>query len=258
VARKRRTFPARSLAAFCRRYLAWYANVNYDLQTNGETFVLDRLAHFDPTVLFDVGANLGDWTAAARTLCPGAAVHAFEISPPTFTRLAARFSSDPLVHLNPAGLSDSEGTIEIRHYEGLEALTTAVDYPHPFPFQTLRARVTTGAAYAASCGVQHIDLLKIDVEGMEEQVLAGFDPLFQRQAIDLVQFEYGRVSILTGFLLRHFYCFFEQRGFLVGKIYPEYVDFRAYSMEDEDFLGPNYLACRRDKPEYLQALRGRL
>jgi hypothetical protein len=30
----------------------------------------------------------------------------------------------------------------------------------------------------------------------------------------------------------------------VGKIYPDYVDFRDYDLSDEDFLGPNYLACR--------------
>ena len=43
---------------------------------------------------------------------------------------------------------------------------------------------------------------------------------------------------MTHFLLYDFYEFFETRGYVVGKIYPNYVDFRAYDLNDEDFLGP--------------------
>ena len=76
------------------------------------------------------------------------------------------------------------------------------------------------------------------------------------EPFDLVQFEYGRVNVVNRFFLRDFYDFFEARGYAVGKIFPTSVDFRDYELSDEDFMGPNYLACRRDKPEYLRALAG--
>jgi len=64
----------------------------------------------------------------------------------------------------------------------------------------------------------------------------------------LVQFEYGRVNILTHFLLRDFYELFARFGYVVGKIYPDHVDFRSYDLGDEDFLGPNYFACSAGDP----------
>lgn len=36
--------------------------------------------------------------------------------------------------------------------------------------------------------------------------------------------------------------------YAVGKIYPDYVDFRDYDLGDEDFLGPNYLASQVGDP----------
>ena len=55
-------------------------------------------------------------------------------------------------------------------------------------------------------------------------------------------------SILTRFLLKDFHELFAEHGYVVGKIYPDHVDIRDYDLGDEDFLGPNYLACRAEEP----------
>ena len=81
-------------------------------------------------------------------------------------------------------------------------------------------------------------------------------PLFDEGAIDLVQFEYGQVSILNRFLLADFYKFFRERYFVVGKIFSNHVDFHDHDLSDENFVGPNYLACRRSSPDLVQALSG--
>jgi hypothetical protein len=47
-----------------------------------------------------------------------------------------------------------------------------------------------------------IDLLKPDSEGAEHLVLRGFDGALARGRTADVQFEYGRVNAVTGFLLR--------------------------------------------------------
>jgi hypothetical protein len=93
-------------------------------------------------------------------------------------------------------------------------------------------------------GVGEVDFLKLDVEGAEHLVLKGLADHLRQRSIRLIQFEYGRVNILTHFLLRDFYQLLAGYGYVTGKIYPNYVDFREYSLSDEDFMGPNYLACR--------------
>ena len=256
VGRHRQHIVARAIAGVCRRYQSWYGNVNYDLETNGEGRVLEILARFSPRVIFDVGANVGDWSQAAALRCPSAAIHAFEVAPPTFEILRQRTRHVPAIRCRPFGLSDGDETVSLRHFENAPALTTATEYPHPLPSVAIDGRTRRGDDYVTESGVERIDLLKIDVEGMEERVLRGFSGMFARGAIDVVQFEYGRVSILNHFLLRDAYDFFRSRGFAVGKIYPGYVDFREYALSDEDFLGPNFLACRVARADYLHALGG--
>jgi hypothetical protein len=81
------------------------------------------------------------------------------------------------------------------------------------------------------------------VEGAEHLVLRGFDDLLTADNIPVVQFEYGIVNILTKFLLRDFYYYFESRGYRIGKLFPASVRFREYRFQDEDFFGPNYVAA---------------
>ena len=254
VARRRRNLAVRKFAGLCRRYLSWFGNLSYDVQTNGEGFVLQRVAEFRPNILFDVGANVGEWSIAAKSYCPKAEIHAFEVSPPTFDTLSQNLKQLDGVHCVRLGLSDAPGPVNIHHYDAVPSLSTCMVYPHPFASTEIVGELTTGDAYTAARGITHIDFLKIDVEGMEDRVLRGFGALFQRRAIQLVQFEYGRVNILSRFLLRDFYEFFRQYGYVVGKIYPDYVDFREYDLSDEDFMGPNYLACREEDSQYLRAL----
>lgn len=254
VARHRRSWLVRRVAGLSRHVLDWQANLDYELHSNGEALVLQRLAQFAPRLIVDGGANVGDWSLAAHTHCTHAQVHAFEIARPTFETLRARVAPHPRIQAHNVGLSDAAGSLTLRHYVQAPALTTATAYPHPFESQALQAEVVRGDDFMTALGVNHIDLLKIDVEGMEDQVLRGFDRLLQARAVDLVQFEYGRANILSRFLLTDFHTFFGQRGYRVGKLYPDGVEWRAYDLADEDFRGPNFLACREDRPDLLQAL----
>lgn len=256
IARSRRAWPVRRLAGFCRWYLAWHGNANYDFESNGEARVLDALSPFPLRTIFDVGANVGDWSLGAHARFPQATIHAFEISEPTCATLLARTASAGTIRCRNVGLADREETVTIRHFEGAPALTTATDYPHELPSVERRAQVIPGDRYVREEGIETIDFLKIDVEGMEERVLRGFEETFRRGAVEAVQFEYGRVNILSRFLLRDFDLFFRERGYALGKIYPDHVDFRAYRLDDEDFLGPNYLAVREERSDWIDALAG--
>lgn len=74
-------------------------------------------------------------------------------------------------------------------------------------------------------GIQDVDFLKLDLEGAEHLVLQGLESSLRRQRVRFLQFEYGRVNILTHFLLRDFPQLLTSYGYVVGKIYPDYVDF---------------------------------
>jgi hypothetical protein len=86
-------------------------------------------------------------------------------------------------------------------------------------------------------------------------VLQGFAESFARGAIDMVQFEYGPLNLTTRKLLADFDAFFTEKGFVVGKIYPEGVAFTSYEPADEDFVGPNYLACHEWRADMIASLK---
>ena len=254
VRRNRRNGLVRTMAGMCNRYLSWYDNANYDQRTNGECFVLDRLSRFPIKVVFDVGANVGEWTRAARTAFPEASIYSFEICEKIYQTLCRNTQAMRAVHPVNLGLGESERAVTIHYYEECPALTTTLTFPHTLPSEDLPAAITTGDRFCARSGIEKIDYLKIDAEGMDHLVLAGFEGLLSQGAIDVIQFEYGQGNIVSKFLLNDFYSTLKKHGYSVGKIYCNFVDFRDYVMTDEDFLGPNYLACRAGKRDYMEAL----
>ncbi|MEY2398028.1 MAG: hypothetical protein QOJ00_1202 [Actinomycetota bacterium] len=218
-----------------------------NIDTNGEARVLHKLGA-TLGVVFDVGANVGHWTQTA--LDAGAkAVHAFEISPATSEGLTKRFAHDGRVTVNPFGLSDAAGSVTIHHYPDHPALTTMTEYPHDAQSVAVEVPVRTGDSYLADNGIDHVDLLKMDVEGAEGLVIEGFSETFARHAVSAVQFEYGRVSILTKYLLRDFYADLTKHGFDVGRITADGVEFMPYDMSMERFDDSNWLAVHESHAE---------
>lgn len=236
-----------------------YENLNYDILTNGERWVLHQLeASKQMSVVFDVGAHVGGWGRVARARLPQAEIHCFELVPATKERLAANLSGYRNVHVHDVGLSDHGGSTVVNCATGYTDLSTLVDGAIESFFgietQQLTARVTTGDRFCAEHDIKQIDFLKIDVEGAEYDVLTGFHQMLSSGAIKVVQFEYGYVNILTKRLLRDFHQLLEGAGMTVGKIYPNHVEFRPYRVQHEDFLGPNFLAVRRSEEQLIAAL----
>jgi FkbM family methyltransferase len=249
-------------------YLVWRAseNRNFDISTNGEEWLLRKISSLkNAQCIFDVGTNVGEWLLTANKYFPEISIHAFEISPAVFPKLQKNVAhlSNPV--LNGIGLSDESDEITIYYQEDLNYLTTT--YPEhlgdafrlpgskpPASTKSLRVPVMRGDNYAEKNGITLIDILKIDVEGMEERVLRGFQPMFAKHRIRLVQFEYNTTNIVSKFLLRDAYNFFGKLDYRVGKLYPNYVEFRDYHYRHEDFCGPNMVAVHKDDAELLELL----
>jgi FkbM family methyltransferase len=250
LATHRRSSIATAGARAARLYLEMYENHNYEYDSNGESWLLRRIATIKPTCIFDVGANVGDWTADARAAAPKASVHSFELVPETAAKLEARFAGDVQVTANALGLLDEPGTVRVKHYPAFPAVSSISDFPHPLRHEWIEALTTTGDEYCREHGITHVDLLKVDAEGSDHQVIRGFTSMLEQGAVDIVQFEYGRAAIRNHFLLADFYEFFNGVDMQIGKLYPTWVDFRAYDIHrHEDFLGPNFVAVKNSRDD---------
>ena len=241
--KNRRNPIARAVARRAEKISLAYKNFNYDFKTNGEEYFLRHvIAPRKPQVMFDVGANDGDWALLAAKFCPAAVIHAFEIVPATADICVQNIAAQPRIILNRAGLSDAPGTIPVRTYRGLSTHASILNFPHDAESDVIDCPVIAGDDYVAAHKIAKIDLLKIDVEGAENRVIAGFTECLRAGKIAAIQFEYGRANILSKFLLRDWYELLLPLGFRIGKLYPDYVDFKDYDLTDEDFIGPNFVA----------------
>lgn len=255
LGRRRDNRAVRALVRLSRSLVRGYDGdaASYDMDVNGEQWLLSRLAPVCSTV-FDVGANVGEWTE--RALHHGAdEVHAFEIMPPTAEAFDRRHGGDGRVHLNRVGLGATPTRLTVHYYPDNPALTTtATTYPHDLPHEEVAVEVTTGDRYMSDAGIDRIDLLKIDVEGEEPNVLRGFSEALSRGAIGAIQFEYGVVAALERFLIIDFYEMLGSHGFDIGPLLPDSVGFRDYNLNLERFDFVNWVAVHRDRPDLRRRL----
>ena len=253
----RKAFLPSAVARVCQMYLTSYNNIDFNFDRNGEKLILERLAKFSPKSVFDVGANVGDWSVMASTVMPSATIHGFEIAPPTYEAFAQVVANNPRIEPHDFGLSSEDGEVEVAFFPDANTVTTTILENEVFSDgkELIQAPVRTGDGFCREAGIDHIDLLKIDVEGAEHFVLDGFKEMLSQGKVDVIQFEYGMVSLYSGFFLKDMYALLEPYGFAIGKLYRNGVAFKDYvAIEDEDLKGPNYIACRKDKATLLTAL----
>ena len=223
---------------------------SYDMAKNGEFQLLKVFAKTRPSCLFDVGANVGEWTRYAHSACASAKIHCFEISAENF-RLLSRYEDNSNIFVHHTGLSDFSGEIEYKDYgRGSGKNTILKDlsfHDSAQEFAILTANVAKGDDFCASNDIDFIDFLKIDVEGAEALVVRGFADMLQRKAVRLVQFEYGYANGDAKFLMKDFFEYFGTFGYKVGRLGSSGVDFCEWSYALNDFdSGPNYVAVRSD------------
>lgn len=123
----------------------------------------------------DVGVNVGAVTLLmARLVGSGGRVLAVEPGPPLVERLRANLALNPAVAdrvtIHQVGLSDAPGTLIWQPNQS--DIGNASLHPDSGP-GGITVPVTTLDALAASWALDRLDFIKIDVEGMELEVLRG-------------------------------------------------------------------------------------
>jgi FkbM family methyltransferase len=142
------------------------------------------------SVVLDVGANVGFWTIPlARALTSGGCLHAFEPVPANLMRLGEnvrRNRLDTTVQLHGIGLSDRKTTLQVSLREdfqnGAETGNSAIvigSEDNKFKWAAIEVAPLDGET-CASLGIDHVDFIKLDIEGHEDKFLAGATTVFRR------------------------------------------------------------------------------
>jgi len=184
-----------------------------DFAINGERRFLQEMLR-EARVAFDVGANIGDWTALALQLNPTVQIHCFEPSPTTFRLLQSR-QLPSRVLLNNFGLGDVAGEAILHiigegHESGCNSLYVRTSLPQYREMKAVAIEIDTFDRYCQRAGLTQVDLVKIDTEGHELSVLKGMRESLRQGQVRAIQFEYGGTYIDACILLRNVWDFVKE------------------------------------------------
>ncbi len=217
--------------------------------TKAEVARAAKLLGRRPNLAIDIGGNKGDYTSSLLFEHAQIEVHVFEPSTTNITHLKERFSGNQNVVINGYGLGSTDRSSVLysdKAGSGLASLTKrnlehfGIEFEHTESIEVRRF----DSYWQGTLNCQHIDIVKIDVEGHELEVLSGFGNAIDH--IDILQFEFGGCNIDTRSYFRDFWHFFSTHHFDLFRITPLGLSaVRHYSEKDECFVTTNYLARRR-------------
>jgi FkbM family methyltransferase len=215
---------------------------------SGEMGALDLVPNARGAVVFDVGANVGDFCRAVLERKPLAAVHCFEPSLATFATLKDLLDGECRVVLNQIALGSSVGRQILYADERRSGMASLhrrrLDhFGIEFKIEE-QVAIDTIDNYCAQKCISSIDLLKIDVEGHELSVLRGGELLFGRRGVKAALFEFGGTQIDSRTFVQDFYYFFKFHGMRLNRVTPTgYLHpIQSYRELYEQFAYTNFVA----------------
>lgn len=223
------------------------------MTTNGEAYVQSRflaaIGNGQPANVFDVGANVGDWTGMlldkrAAYDMSNIRVFCFEPTAETHARLTERFRSLEEVHIVKLAMSDRSGPDRMAVTSETGGTNTLV-FDNALASQALRiAEIdkSTIADFCSSQEIENVHLVKSDTEGHDLAVIRGACRLFEREAINLFQFEYNHRWVYARSFIKDVFDLFAGTPYQLARICPNCIEILpAWHPELERFFEGNYL-----------------
>jgi FkbM family methyltransferase len=228
--------------------------VTVDPSENGENIFAGKIisACKGKPVIFDVGANRGEYAAmiAGQMNANGIEdfeIHLFEPQPACIEELRTRFAGDERFIINPFGLSEHEGMAEI-HFDFSGSSSASLFERKEIQLdQKCMISLKPLQQYVSEKGINMVHLLKIDTEGNEKLVLLGAGDKLLPSIIRSVQFEYGGTYLDAKVTLAEVVQLLMNRGFKVGKLKPDSIEFKDHLGDfTEDYTYANYVAVDKN------------
>ena len=224
-----------------------------DYQDSGETTVMhflqrSRSSDYDWT-LFDVGAHKGDYAEWLRVIFgENARIFCFEPSRHLFDRLSAR--NGEKLHCEIFELALGERTEEVTLFSAENDIPSILPNAFEITGQEITARELVKTIrfdeFCLANNIEHVDFLKVDVEGFEMNVLKGAGEWIDGLRIDFIQFEFGPHAVASRTYFRDFYSLLNPRYRIFRVLRRGLHELRGYHVRHERFSSAtNYLAVSK-------------
>mgnify|MGYP001795887383 CR=1 FL=1 len=186
--------------------------------------VHDLIPNWEPQVIFDIGANVGQTAVAFTQFFPKAFIYSFEPVPKSFQKLNAVASQHTNVRAFQIAFGDYSGTANMT-VNGTST-RNCITLDREVAANTAEVSITTGVEFMEEHQLEKISFLKVDAEGFDLRVLKGFSS--KLADIDFVQVEAGMNSYnQTHVALSAFSDYLSLHNFYLFKIYNQVFEFSS-------------------------------
>jgi len=225
---------------------------NCDSHTNGEFALLPHLIK-SSDVVFDIGANRGQWSRQALSVNKSIRLHSFEPSVNVFVGLKNNLAGTN-TSLHNIAISDGNGQETFYQYNSCPTLSSlyrrssVIEKRLHLSFVSTLVQTCTLDSFCENHSISHVDFVKIDTEGSELDVLRGAINLLREHKIKIVQFEYGGTYPDAGITLREVCELLSLHKYVIFRILSDGIVHIAQwhnSLENSKYS--NYLAVSSEK-----------
>lgn len=223
--------------------------------TSGERFAMEYIHHKlsknDDLTIFDVGANVGDYSILLKEVFKEKAhIFSFEPSKKTYNKFLIK--TKDVKHLNSYNFGFGDENTRITLFSdadesGLASLyQRRLDHFNLHMNKTEEIEILTIDGFCAQHEIKHIHFLKIDVEGHETKVLEGAKNMVNNQGIDYIQFEFGGCNIDSRTFFQDFYYLLKDNYHIYRIVRDGLFKIENYKEMYEAFITTNYIAERKN------------
>lgn len=219
-------------------------------ETNGEYFIAQQLIS-DGDIVFDVGANVGDWSDFVLKHKKNVKLYLFEPILDIYEKLFSRFKGCPNVQIFPFAFNNIPEIKSFFYYKqnsGLSSLhrrSLVVEQQLNLVPETFKIQTKTLDSFTKEMNIEHINFIKIDTEGNEYYILKGAEKLIENQKIDFLQFEYGGTYLESHAKLEAVFNLLTKHKYEIFRItHQNLIHIKFWDKSLENYAYSNYLAIR--------------
>ncbi|MFZ2406988.1 MAG: FkbM family methyltransferase [Methylobacter sp.] len=193
-------------------------NYKSDKQSGETNFAMSHFSNAKKGVIFDVGANVGNYSTSLRELNQHIEIYCFEPHPCTYQKLLSTVNHLKIKTFN-VGVGSTAGMLKLYDYalddgsEHASLYKDVIEKIHQGESVEHEVEIVTLNAFAIEHKIERVLLLKIDTEGHELEVLKGFEPYIRQNRVELIHFEFNEMNVASRVFFKDFWEFLPNYDF---------------------------------------------
>ena len=213
-------------------------------------YMLDKLERKESIIVFDVGANFGQYALLINKYLKSGQIYSFEPSKYTYKILNKTVNKYPNIITHNIGFGSEKSSVKLYSsgkgdaIASVHKLNNRKDYINEG--LTEEIELNTIDSFCNNNNIDFIDILKIDIEGHELYALKGALEMINNLRINFIQFEFSEFNIDSRTFFRDFYDLLSPYFILYRIVSNGIVSLSSYNEDLEIFHTANFIAERKN------------